>query len=218
MPRKKDGSGKGGQEASGSMDEIAKLFRWVVYDASLINTSPELLGLWPEERRGKAMWWEHASIQEKAEFLTSGEFSNKVTDSTGYGTVVLVRELKGVVVALARQIATLKEERQVEMKAAEQEVIKLRAEVAQRGVRDEKMVTLKAANAEIARRVKNTKEAVTEKANAEMKRRRDEAKEVLGGIQDELDDANEKVRLGEKEKRSLEAAMREAEEKEKCWE
>ena len=77
-----------------------------------------------------------------------------------FGTRELVEELQEVVVALAGQVATLEEERhghermKVEMKAAEQEITKLSAEVAQRGVRDQKMVTLEAANAEITRRVK----------------------------------------------------------------
>ena len=45
------------------------------------------------------------------------------------------------------------------------------------GVSDKKMVTLEAANAEIARGVKEREELITKQANAEMKKRRDEAEE-----------------------------------------
>ena len=142
-------------------------------------------------------------MQEKAEFLTSEEFSNEVRDMAyDDGSTVMVREFWGAVKALARQIATLKGGRQVEIKAAEQEVIKLRAEVAQQ-------------NAEGIRRVSEDRDRVkslcTVQANVELKRRRDKAEEVIGGIQVELDDANEKVRLGKEEKKSLEAAKDAAE-------
>lgn len=48
---------------------------------------------WSEEREEKARWWVGAKVQEKADFLTSEEFSGEVEVSKlGYGARVLVRE------------------------------------------------------------------------------------------------------------------------------
>lgn len=117
---------------------------------------PRLLELWPEERSKKAAEWKNASIREKAEFLGSEDFFEELRDrGKDYGTRVLIRELQGVVIDLAGQVATLEEERhrqkrmEVDTKAAEKEVARLRAKLAQRDTEDRNMVTLEDAKAEV---------------------------------------------------------------------
>ena len=126
-------------------------------------------------------------------------------------TLALIRHQKDMIRGLEEEVTRRGAEEEVKLAAAEQENIKLRAEAAQRDIRDRNMVTLEAANVEIKRRVEAEKERVTVLARAEMKRIRGEASEESKRIQEELDDANEEVRLGKEEKKLLEAAKDAAE-------
>ena len=109
-------------------------------------------------------------------------------------------------IALAGQLATGEEERhnqerkEVDTKAAEQEVTKLRAEAA-------KMMTMKRLNAA----VKKQNERMHGLAEAEMEKRRGEALKGIGCIQEEVDDVNEEIQIIEEEKEALKAAKDAAE-------
>ena len=192
-----------GQERELKVDEVscseikgAKEFWWVGLDATSL-TDPEIIASWPEGREQKARWWKRAKVQERVDFLTSKEFSDKVSEDCEYGVIVMVREFQRVVNVLTQNITALKintriledsikpmampllsrgeaERERKRADDAEQEAVKLRAEM-------ENMVTYEAANAKIH-------EVVNDK-DAEIKRRTNLAVERIKKAEKALKDS-----------------------------